>query len=164
MSIINIQSDHGLTRIQLLENVFTAKFIERFKRDIEIYSLVPKINLYGAYYTTDPSDVVPTQYEKLIAVIDELNAMGTNFPYTMTLEQMMKKDTGTQIILNNMHRAFTTAEKTLIRKPPHRWLTLCSARWLTSILTGQTWCMCLTSQKLATKALKTTLPILASPN
>jgi hypothetical protein len=111
MKYINLDTQHGLIRIQLLQNPFTDKYVAQLQKmhsvfQTEIRSGPP----LGLFRGMDPV-FVQKQTTTFINIIDELNAMGLEYPYVVTPDSLLKQDADGQELLNKLHRSFTTAHK-----------------------------------------------------
>lgn len=123
MTIINIESTHGFSRLEIIDNPFTKKYIERLRASLEVYKPVARHHIYGVWFAQPPSvakKFLTEQHQKFMAVINELNDMGTNFPIECDIEILLKRDTESQKMLNRLHRAFTTAQRSR-REPVIKW-------------------------------------------
>ncbi|CAB5214531.1 hypothetical protein UFOVP190_151 [uncultured Caudovirales phage] len=111
MTIINIEAEHGLTRLEIIDNPFTTKYIEQFKHTLKTCPALGRHVIYGVWFSGNPGNALKECHERLTDVIAELNAMGTNFPYESSLEILELRNTESQSLLNKLHRAFTTADR-----------------------------------------------------
>ena len=112
MTIINIETNLGLTRIEIIKNNFTDKFVTFFKNSISKYPVMSRkvaVGLYQRY--GPPSGFLESQTKRLQDCIAELNAMGTNFPFTVDEGTVQLRNAETQLLFNKLHRCFTTAHR-----------------------------------------------------
>lgn len=120
MKYINIDTPNGLIRIQTVNNPFTDKYFPMLKMLVEAFPILHSRDLNGVYFnqlagadkqhqTFDRH--MEVQAERLQAVIDEINTMGGHFPYAVDVEILKKKNLETQQLVNQFHRAFTTADR-----------------------------------------------------
>jgi hypothetical protein len=115
MTTITIESEHGLSRIQIADNPFAVRFTAKFKEILKDYPVKCWMVMFGwVQFTTD--QFITEQSDKLQKVIDELNAMGVNFPLTVNKEILQLKNTQSQQVMNQLHRAFTTAHRSYFEK------------------------------------------------
>ena len=111
MKYINIDTTHGLIRIQLLQNSFIDQWLPMVQKMHEVFqSEIRSGPPLGWFWKIDPR-VVQQNADKLILAVDELNAMGLNFPYQINQDSLNNYDETAQDLLNKLHRAFTTANK-----------------------------------------------------
>jgi len=120
MKLINIETPNGLVRVQILNNDFTDQFIGMFAEMLNLFPIKYRRVSYGHCSLPD-KNFIKSQAEKLITVIDELNQMGTNFPYTVDIDLMLRADGSSQDLMNKLHRAFTTAHKCQYAGAPLHW-------------------------------------------
>jgi hypothetical protein len=113
MTTINIESPLGLTQIEVVKNPFTDKYIEHIKLMFSKFPSASVVKTYGAIMINTPDNFVHEQIQRLTDTIDELNELGTNFPYKVEPELIFLRNTKTQWYLNDLHRAFTTAHRSL---------------------------------------------------
>ena len=111
MKYINIETQYGLVRIQLLQNPFMNKYIPMLQKIHSVFQseLRGGITL-GRFWKIDPV-VVQANTKKLMVAINEFNNMGLNFPYQVHEDSLMTYDEAAQDLLNKLHRAFTTATR-----------------------------------------------------
>jgi hypothetical protein len=116
MKDLVVKTSRGLVRVNLIENSFTIKWQPVYQRWIDQYRQElregPKIGQYmgaGSSYIEKKADV-------LIKVIAELTDICGYFPYEVTVDTLLKQDLSAQVLLNNIHRAFTTSNRCIFCK------------------------------------------------
>jgi hypothetical protein len=121
MATINIESPLGLTQIEIVKNSFTDKFVPQIKSMFGEFPSKSFMVTYGGIMRKIPLNFVETQTQRLADAIDGLNKLGTNFPYPLRADLLELRNTETQLYLNDLHRAFTTAHRYYYDGPPYRW-------------------------------------------
>lgn len=118
MTFLTIDTDLGKVKIKLLENHFTEKYIpflkvmfDQFEKEFRSGPSLGYIRPLDQKYLTE-------QARRLVDSVDELNAMGYNFPYTFQLDSFDNCDLAGQELLNKLHRCFTTGQRDHYRNPP----------------------------------------------
>jgi hypothetical protein len=112
MTTINITSPFGTTVVEVVKNKFTDKYIPQIKSMFADYPSKSWLITYGGIMLRSPTGHVDRQIQRLNDAIAELNEMGTKFPYEFNPDVLKLCNTDTQLYLNDLHRAFTTAHKT----------------------------------------------------
>ena len=111
MKYITIETQHGLVRIELLQNPFVEKYAERLRYLHTAYrSEIGNGPPLGLFRGTN-SAYVQSQTNKFIDIINELNSYGINFPYSVEPDSLIHQDAAGQELLNRLHRSFTTAHR-----------------------------------------------------
>jgi hypothetical protein len=118
MTFLIIATDLGKVKIKLLENHFTKKYIAFLKVMFDKFE--KEFRSGPSLGHTRPRDqkYITEQTRRLIDCIDELNAKGYNFPYTVRLDSFDNCDLDGQLLLNNLHRSFTTGQRDHYKSPP----------------------------------------------
>jgi len=111
MKYINLDTQYGLVRVELVQNLFVEKYTEQLRHlhtrfQSEIGS-GPPLGLFRGQNTV----YVQNQTDKFIAIIDELNSYNINFPYCVNPDSLIGQDAAGQQLLNQLHRSFTTAHR-----------------------------------------------------
>ena len=111
MNYININTEQGLIRIKLLQNLFVEKYIVQLEKIYNVFQTEirsgPPLGLFRGL----DSKFVQEQTDKFITIVDELNSMGLNFPYQIHKDSLINQDDAAQDLLNKLHRSFTTSTK-----------------------------------------------------
>lgn len=130
MKHINIDTPLGLIRIQTVNNTFTDKYFPMLQTLVEAFPVLHSRDLNGVYHNQlSGSDRqhqtfdrhFEIQADRLHTIIDEINRMGANFPYTVDVDILKKKNIETQQLVNRLHRAFTTADRCYGQNTPLVW-------------------------------------------
>jgi hypothetical protein len=111
MTTINIESPLGLTQIEVVKNPFTDKFIPQITSMFADFPSKSFMVTYGGIMLKMSDNLIDVQLSRLEDAINELNALGTNFPYEFKSDLVKQRNTETQLYLNDLHRAFTTAHR-----------------------------------------------------
>jgi len=119
MATINIDSPLGRTQIDIVKNAFTDKYIKNISTMFLNFPSMTYLKTYGAIMLTPPAGFIDTQIQRLDLAITELNQLGTCFPYSVDPELVRSRNTQTQLYLNDLHRAFTTAHRTIYESTAH---------------------------------------------
>lgn len=111
MKYINVETQHGLIRIQLVQNTFTEKYVAQLQKMYSIFdTIIQSGPPLGLFRGMNPA-FIQSQTDKFISIIDEFNSLGLDFPYTVTKDSFTAQDEAGQDLLNKLHRSFTTANK-----------------------------------------------------
>lgn len=130
MKHINIDTPQGLIRIQTVNNAFTDKYFPMLQSLVEAFPILHSRDLNGVYFnqltgadrqheTFDRHFEI--QAQRLQDIIGEINAMGGDFPYNIDVDILKKKNLETQQLVNQLHRAFTTADRCHGQRTPMIW-------------------------------------------
>lgn len=130
MPTIKINSPYGLIKIAVLDNAFTQKYLELLRKLIGNYPISHSRDITGVYHKNLAGEHrkhlsfdqhFEIQAQKLQDIIDEINDMGCNFPYTVDPEIVKKNNLETQELVNKLHRAFTTADRCYAQNTQMKW-------------------------------------------
>jgi hypothetical protein len=128
MTFLIIETALGKVKIKLLDNKFTQKYIPFLKVMFDTFEKEYRSGPALGYIRTIKPAVIVEETKRLIESIDELNAMGYNFPYSVKPDSFTKCDLEGQLLLNKLHRSFTTAQRDYYNNPP-KFLTLYFTLW-----------------------------------
>lgn len=120
MSIINIETFLGLVRIQVTKNDFTDEFIEQFKEMVSLFPLRYRSIIHGSCFRI-PESQIDNLIKQFSDAVDELNDMGTNFPYVIDAKLIKQLNNESQDLMNKLHRSFTTAHQCHDYERPLHW-------------------------------------------
>jgi hypothetical protein len=118
MTFLTIESDLGKVKIKLLENHFTEKYIPFLKVMFETFEKEFRSGPSLGYTRSKNLPYIREQAKRLVDSVDELNAMGYNYPYQVQLDSFDNCDLAGQELLNKLHRSFTTAQRDHYQHPP----------------------------------------------
>ena len=115
MTSIDIITPPGTIHIELLDNPFVKKWTEHFSNMLEKFEVNYGAETQPVFNPSKTNQEILTDLENLRNTIIKLQDMGTNFPcnpWKVTYEKIfIDHDVGQQI-LNEIHRYFTTGERT----------------------------------------------------
>jgi len=117
MASIDIITPPGTIHIELLDNPFVKKWTEHFSDMLGVYKLDYAAQTIPVY---NKAGQTPEEYEQhasnLRDAINKVNALGTNFlfdPEKITVSAIRDNHDEGQKILNEVHRYFTTAGRSM---------------------------------------------------
>lgn len=106
MKFLNLQTDCGITSIQLLNNEFVNFWLEHFQKVIKyhdmeiIHGSQPTLKTYIPIYEKEKL------INNIISTIDKINSLDyvVPFPESFVKEQFLSLDLTSQLVLNKLHR------------------------------------------------------------
>ena len=122
MASIDIITTVGITHIELLDNPFVKKWTDHFCIMQKAYDMDYHAETQPVYNINSTSQEILKNLENLRNTIIKLNDMGTNFPvnpWKVVYEKIFPNHFEGQKILNEIHRYFTTAGRTINENNGH---------------------------------------------
>ena len=117
MASLDIITPSGTIHIELLDNPFVKKWTTHFSKMRKAYDINYYANTQPVYNIDNTSQEILKNLENLRNIIIKLNDMGTNFPinpWKVVYEKIFPDHDVGQQILNEIHRYFTTAGRSII--------------------------------------------------
>ena len=120
MKTINIDTNYGLVRIQVVKNDFTDEYIDNFQRMLPLFPISSQLVTQGSCNKVT-YHAVERQTNQLIDIVQQLHEMNIGFPYTVSATDIQDMGNQAQDLMNKLHRAFTTAHRCENFDQPLQW-------------------------------------------
>jgi hypothetical protein len=111
MKYINIETRHGLVKIQLLSNPFIEKYIPQVQKIHTVFQSEIRSGPWLGYFAGANPGWIKKNTQTLKSAVDGLNQLGLNFPFLVREDSLQTCDETAQDLLNQLHRCFTTANR-----------------------------------------------------
>lgn len=121
MSMISIQTPKGTAQVRVIENAFTEMFLDHFRTVTSTYTGQSVYRRIGNSISSRPQRYMEP-LAQLVSVTTELTEITGTFPYQVDPTVILKFDQGTQDLLNQLHRSFTTAYRCMRPHRDPRWV------------------------------------------
>jgi hypothetical protein len=113
MKFLNLQTNCGITSIQLLDNEFVDFWLEHFQKVIKYYDIeiiITSQPVLRHYISIDEKEKL---INNIISTIDEINSLDyiIPFPESFVKEQFLPLDLTSQLVLNKLHRYCVVGEQ-----------------------------------------------------